>query len=313
MTRAREAMARMARILLSFCPVTVLCPPGELTDASLMLGRGIDILPMPLRTGRVRDTGPVFVRHGQTGALAGVDWMFNGWGGLAAGLEQDDGVAATLLDHLRLPRFRAPIICEGGAIQGDGAGCLLVTEEFLRHDRRDLGLTRQEVERLLMAYTGSTQLITLPRGLAGDPMVGHVSPVARFLAPGIVAIAAVPDDPDHPDHGSLSAAHKALSQAVDAQGIAPRVVSIPLPQTARRSDGAVSVRSYTDFVFVEGALIVPEYGDPQDREAGRILAAALPDREIVRASAHDLADVGGSLRAVTLAEPQAQAVAAVAA
>ena len=135
----------------------------------------------------MRDVGPTCVVDGR-GTVRGVDWRFNAWGGLRGGLyfpwDQDDLVARKVLEIERLDRYRAPIVNEGGAIHSDGEGTLLVTEQCLLNRNRNPQVTGAQIEALLKAYTGATEVVWLGDGVFNDETDGHVDNLACFVRAG---------------------------------------------------------------------------------------------------------------------------------
>src|ERR1700743_1914578 len=108
---ARAVHVEIAKAIAAFEPVTMVCSPGEMAEASLMCGPGIDLVPIPLSDGWMRDIGPTFVTDG-AGGIAGVDWIFNGWGGLHDEFAADAEVAAEVLKLKSYQRLAAPIVLE---------------------------------------------------------------------------------------------------------------------------------------------------------------------------------------------------------
>src|SRR3546814_17267686 len=94
-----------------------------------------------------RDTAPTFLSDGN-GKIAGCNWRFNGWGGKYPDFERDARLAERLLDHLKIDRYDAPFVLEGGAIHSDGQGTILTTESVLLNENRNPGITRTDMERL---------------------------------------------------------------------------------------------------------------------------------------------------------------------
>jgi agmatine deiminase len=153
--------------LAAFEPVTMACSPGEMAEASLICGPGVELTPVEISDGWMRDIGPTFVT-GVQGEIAGIDWIFNGWGGLHGDFAGDAKVAAEVIRQRGCPGFAAPIVLEGGAFNGDGQGTLLVTEECLLDPNRNPGKTKEEIEAVLAQYLGARRVIWLGRGYEGD-------------------------------------------------------------------------------------------------------------------------------------------------
>jgi agmatine deiminase len=297
---ARAMHVELAKALAAFEPVTMVCSPGEMAEASLMCGPGIDLVPIPLSDGWMRDIGPTFVTNA-AGEIAGVDWIFNGWGGLHGEFAADAEVAAEVLKVRDCPRLAAPIVLEGGAFSGDGAGTLLVTEECLLDPRRNPGKSKADIEAMLAYYLGAKTVIWLGLGYEGDETGGHVDEVACFVKPGTVMLQ-VTSDPEDPNYLTQHENLARLKSARDAGGHALEVVEIPQP-ARREKDGRRLTLSYINFVFANGGLIMPSFGDSCDGPAFRIFSGLFPDRKIIQLLADDLVVGGGGLHCITQQEP----------
>jgi agmatine deiminase len=299
---ARAVHVELAKAIAAFEPVTMVCSPGEMAEASLTCGPGIELVPIPLSDGWMRDIGPTFVSDG-AGGIAGVDWIFNSWGGLHDDFAADAQVAAEVLKLKSYPCLAAPIVLEGGAFSGDGAGTLLVTEECLLDPKRNPGKSKAELEEMLAHYLSARTVIWLGRGYDGDETRGHVDEIACFVKPGMVMLQ-VTSDPEDPNYLSQQDNLARLRSARDAEGRQLEVVEIPQP-ARRDQDGRRLTLSYINFVFANGGLIMPSFGDPSDDPAFRIFSNLFPDRKIIQLLADDLVIGGGGLHCITQQEPAA--------
>ena len=306
---ARAAYADVARAIADFEPVTMVARPEQVAGASLRCGSGVSVLPLDLDDSWMRDTGPSFLVD-EAGAVAGVDWRFNGWGGKYRPFDKDAAAAGAILDHLGLPAFRAPIVLEGGAIHVDGAGTAMTTEQCLLDPSRNPGLDRAEIEDCLRRHLGVRKTIWLGRGLEGDETDGHVDNLACFVRPGTV-LALAAGDSDDPDFEVLADNLARLRAARDANGRELEVIEVPRPRLAHRAaDGARLVRSYVNFYVANGGVLVPAFGDDNDRQALEIIAAAFPGRRTVPlTAAATIVEGGGGIHCVTLQQPAAAAAA----
>ena len=297
---ARRAHAEVAKALASFEPVTVACSPGEIAEASLMCGHGIELTPVAISDGWMRDIGPTFVKS-VAGEIAGIDWVFNGWGGLHGDFAGDATVAAEVIRMRGCPGFPAPVVLEGGAFNGDGQGTVLVTEECLLDPRRNPGRSKVEIEAALADYLDARTVIWLGRGYEGDETRGHVDEIACFAKPGMVLLQMPTDAADAnylTQHDNLAR----LKTARDANGQPLEVIEIPQP-ARRERDGRRLTLSYINFAFANGGLIMPSFGDAADDPVFRIFSDVFPDRKIVQLLADDLVIGGGGIHCVTQQEP----------
>jgi agmatine deiminase len=251
----------------------------------------------------IRDHGPTFLvrQNDRLRERALVDWVFNAWGGRQTGLEQDDLIPHYISHLLRLPMFAPGRVLEGGAIEVNGAGSVLVTESCLLNPNRNPGLSRSGVEDMLRDYLGVSQVCWLAGGLSADDADGHVEHVARFVDPQTI-LAAVQEDPSDEDYAVLQENLQRLRGLRDPAGRLFRVVPLPLPSPVEYG-GRRLPASYTGFYIANGLVVAPTYRDPNDNEALTLLRRLCSDRRVVGIDATDLVWGGGTFHSLALPEP----------
>jgi agmatine deiminase len=297
---AAAATADIARAIARFEPVTMVCDPADVVEASLACGPGIQILPLPISDSWMRDTGPSFVTDGR-GTVAGVHWGFNAWGGNYADCAKDRDIGRLVLEHLGFTRFVAPLVMEGGAFHVDGEGTLLTTEQCLLNANRNPGLSRTEIEDALKGCLGLSTVIWLGQGYQDDETDGHVDEIACFVRPGVV-VALTTDDPSDANFKAFQDNLDRLKRARDARG--REIEVIPVHQPARRDHGGVRLTmSYTNLYVANGGVVMPSFHDPADHEAFRLVRRAFPDREVVQVPALDIVRGGGGIHCITQQQP----------
>ncbi len=198
-------------------------------------------------------------------------------------------------------RFSPGIILEGGAVDGNGAGTILTTEECLLNPNRNPQLDRAAIEKYLADYCAARKVIWLGRGIAGDDTDGHIDELARFVAPRTVVCAIERDQQDE-NYEPLADNFARLPQATDAQGRRLEVVPIDLPRPLFH-DGQRLPASYMNFYIANGVVVVPVFDDPADLEACDLLAELFPDRRIHPLRAVDLAWGLGAFHCITQQQP----------
>ncbi|UKJ72658.1 agmatine deiminase family protein [Azospirillum brasilense] len=297
---AAAAYTDVARAISRFEPVTMVCDPADVADASLACGPGVEILPLPISDSWIRDTGPSFVTDGK-GQVAGVHWRFNAWGGNYPDSAKDQQVGRLMLDHLGLRRFEAPLVMEGGSFHVDGEGTLLTTEQCLLNPNRNPNLGKAEIEALLKEHLGISSVIWLGEGYQDDETDGHIDEIALFVKPGVV-MAITTDDPGDANFKAFQDNLDRLKRARDAQGRELEV--IPVRQPARRDESGVRLTlSYTNLYIANGGIVMPAFEDSADDEAFRIVRRAFPDREVVQVPALDIVRGGGGIHCITQQQP----------
>ncbi|MDW8353612.1 MAG: agmatine deiminase family protein [Bryobacterales bacterium] len=243
----------------------------------------------------IRDYGPVFVRNAR-GEVAITNWKFNAWAKYR-NWRRDNGVPDRLARRLKLPQWKTGIVLEGGAIDVNGQGLLLATEECLLSpvQARNPGLDRAGVERALADFLGVRHVIWLGRGIAGDDTHGHVDDIARFVSPDTVVACYEPDRSD-PNHEPLEENLRILRRWP------LRVVRLPMPEPVYFA-GQRLPASYANFYIGNAAVLVPVFNDPRDREALSALARLFPERKVVGIYARDLVLGLGTLHCITQQQP----------
>ncbi len=274
--------------------VDLVCANAEAADAARALaGDCANIIEAPFFDIWLRDTGPIMVCEGD--GLVALDYRGNGWGGKYPS-PLDDDLAAVLCDAAGLQRVSHDWVLEGGAIDTDGAGLLVTTEQCLLNPNRNPGLSRAEIEQRLCADLGLKQILWLGEGLVNDHTDGHVDNLARFVAPGVLALptARGGDDPN----AQIFADAKARALAFGV-----KVVEIPSVGLFTDEDGEAIPASHMNFYIGNKVVVVPTYGTPSDVEAVEAIAALFPGRETIGLRANHILTGGGSFHCISQQVP----------
>ncbi len=255
----------------------------------------------PTNRSWARDYCPMFV-WGPDDRLAIVDWLFNGWAKYP-NWELDNEVPAWASLKLGIARVPTDIVLEGGAIDVNGHGSVLTTEECLlgKVQARNPGMTRRQWERALKRHLGVTNVLWLGRGIVGDDTHGHVDDLARFVNPTTV-VAAVEDDPNDDNYEPLRDNLERLERMRDQDGRPFEVVRLPMPRPVW-FDGQRLPASYANFYIANRFVLVPTFNDPADRYALRVLASVFLDRTVVGIHCRDLVLGLGTLHCMTQQQP----------
>jgi agmatine deiminase len=255
-------VAALVHTASEFQPVRLLVNPGQEKQARDACGRAVrDMLALAHTSPRLRDTGPTFLVDGKGGAAA-VDWRFNGWGERVTA--DDATLAHSLLGAAEVRRFRAPLTLEGSSIVTDGRGTALALSPAVFDPARNPNLAQLEAFGMLQNWLGVSRVVWLPEAHPDDALVTDVRALAAFAGTGVVVIS---DDTDAPAR-ARTAAH--LAKARDASGKPFDLLRLPTPPT----------QSYTNFVVVNGGLLVPGFGVAQDARAADMLADVFPGRAV---------------------------------
>lgn len=302
MDAARTAYADVARAIADFEPVTLVCNPSDVAEASLTLGNGtaIDVVSMEIDDSWLRDSGPTFLLD-RNGHLAGAHWRFNAWGQKYQPYSRDAVVAKRILKHVGARRFRAPFVLEGGAIHVDGEGTVLTTEQCLLNPNRNPDITKAQVEQNLRDWLGVSTVIWLPEGIEDDETDGHVDEIACFVRPGVV-LALSTDDKSDGNFDTLQTNLDILRSAKDAKGRPLQVIEVPQPARQEHNGKRLSL-SYVNFYIANGGVVMPAFDVAEDERAFRIIRDAFPNRRVVQVHARDIFLGGGGIHCITQQQP----------
>lgn len=302
---ARSDYLGVVRAIREFEPVTVLVSPGTATHAKSLLPADVNRIEVELDDSWIRDNGPIFVRS-ESGDVAMVDFRFNAWGNKSTYV-LDDAVPRVLSESFEMRRYRSPMVLEGGAISVDGQGTLLTTEQCLLNVNRNPDMAREEIEECLKGYLGISKVVWLGEGQANDITDGHVDGVAGFIAPGKIIISSTEDETD-PNYASLKANLERLGTETDARGRPFEVVKIIQPRPMEHHGLAITP-GYINHYVVNGGVVAPEFGIPEDAEAVETLRSIYPEREVVTTSARNLEIGGGGIHCITQQVPDGRTAA----
>ena len=319
----QEAFAAVAEAIALSEPVTIAVSDRQYERCRAMLSPAVRVVEISTDDSWMRDMGPSFLLD-DSGALRGVDWHFNAWGGEEGGLyanwEHDDRVAQKVLEIERAERYRAPLVLEGGSIHVDGEGTVLTTEECLLNHNRNPGLSRDQIEEALREHLGVSTVLWLGKGVFGDETDGHVDNLACFARPGVVLLT-WPEDESDPTRPAAEDAERRLQAARDARGREIEVIRVPAPPalsitaeeaagieqragTLPRPAGELMAASYVNFFIANSRVVFPQLDERSDERAAQILTDAFPGREIVGVPGREILLGGGNIHCITQQVPR---------
>ncbi len=302
---ARSTWAAVAHAIAEFEPVTMVVDPAERATADRYLSTSIEIVEAPLNDAWMRDIGPTFV-HAADGSVAAVDWVFNGWGAQDwARWDRDAGIGRFVAAAAGVPVIASDLVNEGGGIQVDGQGTVLLTDTVQLDPGRNPGRSRAEVEAELARTIGASHAVWLPKGLTRDSQRfgtrGHVDIVAAITSPGRLLLHSQ-TDPSHPDYQVCREIRAALQGTHDAAGRGWEITDMPAPATLTDAEGYVDY-SYINHLVVNGGVIACGFADQRDADAAAILAEQYPGRRVVTVDARPLFERGGGIHCITQQQP----------
>ncbi|MFL5527909.1 MAG: agmatine/peptidylarginine deiminase [Gemmatimonadaceae bacterium] len=307
--------AEIVRALTEFERVEILCHNQAVADNArlLLAAHGVadrvDKYRLHLAPNDrvwLRDSAPTGVVRSD-GSVELINWTFNGWAKYD-NYSKDANIGHVIERITGLPRTTAlrpdngePLVLEGGGIEVNGAGSMLVTEEWLLTEVqvRNPGMTASDYERAFATYLGVTDTIWLGEGAVGDDTHGHIDDIARFSGRDTVILAYEPDPADD-NHARSVDNLRRLESAAKTRPL--DVVTIPFPRPVIMN-GERLPASYANFYIANGAVLVPTFNDPNDRVALNRIADAFPGRTVIGIHAVDLVWGLGTLHCLTQQQP----------
>ncbi len=249
----------------------------------------------------LRDSGPLTLRDGTSFRL--VDFRFTGWGGKFEGGRDDRLIESLVKQGLfgTAEHHRIDWALEGGAVESDGNGTVLTTWRCLH--QRHPQMSREEMSAKLIKSLGAERVLWLDRGyLQGDDTDAHIDTLARF-APEDAIVFQTCDDPTDPHYDELAHMHEEIANLRTTDGRAYRLHPLPWPRAIIDEERRLA-SSYANYLIVNGAVVMPSYGDNADEQAAKVIAAAHPGREIVAVDARALIWQNGSVHCLTMQLPK---------
>jgi agmatine deiminase len=300
--------AKFVRLLAEDEPVNILAGGREvLEQARALVGdlRNVTLHDIPTNDAWCRDHGPTFLSSPLGGPALGpalVDWEYNAWGGKYPPFDLDNRVPRRIAELTGRRHFAPGIILEGGAIDGNGRGCVLTTRSCLLNPNRNPLLDQEQIERYLRDYLAAKKVHWLTGGeIAGDDTDGHIDQIARFVNPSTV-VCSVCEDPDDENYRPTQQNLRELRGMTDQDGGKLEIVPLVLPRPLYW-DGQRLPAGYANFLIANGVVIVPQFGDPADDEAIRTLEPLFPDRDVRGSPSLNLVWGLGSFHCLSQQEP----------
>lgn len=272
--------------------------------------QNIRLIDIPTNDAWARDYGPTFVKSGDQ--LHSIEWNYNAWGGKYPPFDLDQQVATRIAQELQIKNHKAGICLEGGALEINSKGVLLVTRSSIFDVNRN-PITRQtEIETVFKRYLGAKQIVWLPGDttdstnsppVIGDDTDGHIDQLARFTDDQTIVYAWSEDTLD-PQRPALEENLEELKRQMSAIDCDCRFVPLALPPAIEYC-GLRIPASYCNFVITNDAVLVPQFSAPSsDHTAAERLTKLFPNRRIILLPSKNLTVGLGSFHCLTQQQPQ---------
>jgi len=247
-----------------------------------------------------RDYWPTAVINNKK--ITWIKWRYNAYGNKFPGLLKDDQVFLKFGKKFEIPMFAAEIVMEGGAIEVNGAGILLTTEECLLNPNRNLQVNKKQTEEYLKKYLGVKKIIWLKKGLINDHTDGHIDEIARFVNANTI-VCAYEDDHSDPNFKILDENFRILQAATDQDGKFFNIIKLPMPKM-QYDNGERAPVSYANFYIANTVVLMPVFEHKNDLAALKIIQKLFPERKVIGVNCTDVIYGGGTIHCITQQEIQ---------
>lgn len=255
----------------------------------------------------MRDSGPIIVKNGNT--REALNFNFNGWAKYT-NYQLDKHIPNRVADTLNIPVTQVmykgqPVVLEGGALEVNGKGTLITSEECLLHPTiqiRNENFTKEDYEAVFLEYFGVTNVIWAGDGIIGDDTHGHIDDLCRFVNSNTI-VTIIEDNHSHKNFKVLQDNLERLKNAILEDGTKPNIITLPMPSDIV-FDGLTLPASYANFLILNKCVLVPIFNDSNDRIALNILSDCFPDRDIIGISCIDLIWGFGTLHCLSQQIPK---------
>lgn len=252
-----------------------------------------------------RDHGATFTIDKSTNKLRAVDWHFNAWGGKFPPWDLDDAVAKKMAEATGAEYYRSPLYLEGGAIEGNGAGTLIITEAVALNANRNPEWSKLDVEVELRKALGVTDIFWLPSGIEGDDTDGHIDDLTRFVKDDAI-VSIVESNSKDPNYQVLQRNLEMLQDLKTSTGSSVETIKLPMPSPLVAANWRLEQlpASYANFLIINGAVLAPTFSQASndDRALG-ILRECFPNREVLGIDCRDIVWEGGAIHCISQQQP----------
>ena len=300
--KIRKFYVELIRNITEFQPVNLLLPAKNfLTDEekASLANRPFPVNFIVIKTNDIwiRDYGPFFMKKGDKKVIT--ETQFNAWGAKFPPWGLDNAIPQKIAAKMGLPLIESvPYIFEGGAIEVNGDGLGITTEDCLVGKNRNDAKQLNKVAKALRKAFGLKDLLVLPHGLHGDHTDGHIDNVARFVAKDRVVMC-MADNKRSPNYVILTEAKQLIENWLKEHYESAKVDTLPLPPQRVLDDGQILPASYMNYIYVNGGLIFPKYKSPNDAVAKKYFESVYPDRKVIGIDCRTVIEEGGSLHCMS--------------
>ena len=266
----------------------------------------VDLYPYSTNDVWMRDHGPIFIKHNETGKVAITDWKFNAWGEQLSPYDADDAVPAKAAEVLKMDRFVSKMVLEGGAIECNGQGVLITSESVMLDPKRNPGKSKADIEKELKAMFGVTSVFWLGKGIAGDDTGGHVDDMVRWVREDAV-LCMIESKENDENYKVLKDNRERLNDLRTAKGEKVEIIELEMPNAIEVKDWRLPrlPASYANFMLTNNGLFLPTFKQKKkDAQAEDVICELFPGRELMSFDGKDFIMEGGALHCISMHQPK---------
>lgn len=302
-----KKVATVEKVFLVVADEKLKTKVAEMLERAHVIMENISFILYKTNRSWMRDSGPIIVKNGSK--REALNFNFNGWAKYS-NFQLDKQLPSKVADFLNIPLTQVTykgkaVIVEGGAIDVNGKGSLLTSEECLMHPNiqvRNKNFTKTDYEAVFKEYLGVTNVIWLGNGIEGDDTHGHIDDLCRFVNEDTI-VTIVENNENDANYIPLQDNLKRLQKAKLENGNSPKIVCLPMPKRLDFEDLRLPA-SYANFLILNHSVLVPTFNDSKDRIALNILSECFPDREIIGINATDFIWGFGTLHCLSQQIPE---------
>lgn len=241
-----------------------------------------------------RDSSAISIKD--SGDTKLLDFTFTGWGGKFEA-SKDNAMSRAIQKNYTKKLQSIDFILEGGGVESNGDGIILTTSQCMLNKNRNHSYSKDEITQKLKEFFGAKEILYLEHGyLAGDDTDSHIDTLARFISKDTIVYVKC-EDIDDEHYIELKLMEDELK--IFAKEYNFNLIALPMSE-AIYFEGERLPATYANFLFVNGAILVPTYGVKQDLKALEILKEAMPHLDVVGINCTTLIKQHGSLHCVTM-------------
>jgi len=291
---AQSCFVNIINTIIKFQPVLIICQDIKTVKKQFEHHPNLHFIQYETDDTWARDCSALSLEENDKVTL--LDFTFNGWGGKFIS-KKDNAMTQTIQNCYKSSIVSIPFILEGGAIESNGSDTILTTTNCMLNINRNPDFNNITITQKLKDFFATEHILYLNHGyLAGDDTDSHIDTLARFIDKDTIMYAQCTNEEDEHYH-QLLLMQEELQMIAQERNL--KLIPLPFCDAIYYEDERLPA-TYANFLFVNGAVLVPTYGVKQDNEALDIFAQTFPNREIIAVDSSVLIRQHGSLHCVTM-------------